>query len=412
MKIDRPTLRRVGFVAPTWPMGELPNGITAYAAHMRSVLERRGIGTRIFSWHCGSLGEDDDVVDLEAWLERRKTQAWHRVLDRYAPHYTRWIDGGDGVAAAIEGRKRQDGVDLVEMEESYGLAGRVKLRSTVPVVIRMHGPGFLTAGPNFGAPDNRLWRTRVRREGQAFRLADGILAPSAWVLERTREHYGLELPQAEVIPNPQPHVEGAGWSLDACDRDLILFVGRFDFLKGGDVIVDAFDRVLEERPEARLWFVGPDSGYKDPEDRVWCVNDYAADRLGSDVSRFRFLGVRPSAELADLRRRALVTVVCSRFDNFPGVALEAMALGCPMVVSRVGGLPEIVDDGRNGLLCERGDPEDLAEKLLELIRAPERAAELGRQAARDGATRYDPERIGDRIVAFYERVLARATSAR
>ena len=82
------------------------------------------------------------------------------------------------------------------------------------------------------------------------------------------------LDAAEVIYPYAAPLTTKSWSLNEADPRLILFVGRFDRHKGGDLIIDAFARVLLEVPDARLWFVGPDRGYIDANGRTWHIEEY------------------------------------------------------------------------------------------------------------------------------------------
>ncbi len=82
-----------------------------------------------------------------------------------------------------------------------------------------------------------------------------------------------------------------------------------------------------------------------------------------------------------------------------------MACGSPLIASATGGVPEIVEDYRNGLLCRAGDPAELAEKLKLLLKDSSLAARLGRQAAADCKENYHPERIARRTLDFYARVM-------
>ena len=84
-------------------------------------------------------------------------------------------------------------------------------------------------------------------------------------------------------------------------------------------------------------------------------------------------------------------------------ATEAMASGCPIVAARVGGLPEIIRDGIDGLLHRGGDPDDLAAQIIGLLENPGRAVELGRQAAARCEQQFYPAAIAARIVDFYRR---------
>jgi glycosyltransferase involved in cell wall biosynthesis len=169
--------------------------------------------------------------------------------------------------------------------------------------------------------------------------------------------------------------------------------------------------VLEAMPDARLWFAGPDQGQFAEGGRRWDLEGFVDDRLpGARASgQVRLLGKVPKSELAGLRRAALVSVVCSRYENFPYAATEAMTMGCPLVASRVGGIPEIVRDGVDGLLHRNGDPADLAAQIVVVMGDPARAADLGRNAAARCAREFHPIAIASRTVDCYRQLLRTTT---
>ena len=171
------------------------------------------------------------------------------------------------------------GIQLFEMEEAFGWARWVRNVVSIPICVRLHGPWFLS-NTEYGAPDNSEYRRRVAKEGRSIAEADAVTAPSQEILERTRAHYGLSLEEAEVIPPPVPPVPlAARWRLEDCDPNLVLFIGRFDRHKGGDLIIEAFSRVLREMPEAKLCFVGPDRGFQPDDGRVIGFQEFVRDRL-------------------------------------------------------------------------------------------------------------------------------------
>ena len=299
----------------------------------------------------------------------------------------------------IEGR----GLQLVEMEEGFGYSLHLQRRLPIPVLVRLHGPWFLNA---MDAPEDDDFRARVRAEGRGIRKAFALSAPSLDVLDRARAYYGLELPDARVIPNAIPTVpEADRWAADEADPDEVLFIGRFDRHKGGDVVIDAFAELARRRPGVRLRFVGPDRGVVDDSGRPWTIEDYLADRLGPDRPRATWMGKQPAGSLAAIRKKAGVVVVGSRYDNFPTTVLEAMAMGCPLVAARIGGIPEMVDDGSNGLLFEPARPSDLADKLERLLDDRALAARLGHQAGLDAARRFSPESVARASELFYREAI-------
>lgn len=125
------------------------------------------------------------------------------------------------------------------------------------------------------------------------------------------------------------------------------------------------------------------------------------------------LGLPPSAldlrgDLADLAavyREADVFVITSEYEGTPNVLLEAMASGLPVVATNVGGVPDVVHDGQNGLLVEAGDEEGLYAALERLLRAPELRSSLGRSAQVYVQANHSLTRLPSMLSALYERAL-------
>ena len=123
----------------------------------------------------------------------------------------------------------------------------------------------------------------------------------------------------------------------------------------------------------------------------------------------RFLG-RVEGVTAEMEQAAAV-VVPSLGEGFGMVALEAAERGRPVIASAVGGLPEIVDDGRTGVLVPRADASALAAAIVDLARDPARAAALGRAARERALAEFSLARCGDRTDALYREALARRASS-
>ena len=405
----------VAYVSPAWPQGVSANGVITYTTCLVETL--RGMGHRPYVLALRKESDSQDAFVVDAWMEGESRPLGRRLVDflghRLAPR--RWwpVSLAASLRSRISYLAREAGVQIVEIEEAFGIARHLGGRTEVPVVVRLHGPWFLVA-PSLGLGRDAPSRRRVWAEGQALRAAAAVTAPSEDVIRRTRQVYGLTLPHAQVIPNPiSPVAETERWNTGQCAAQSILFVGRFDRCKGADMVVEAFGRIAPSHPSASLTLVGPDRGLVDDAGRTWSAETYLTDRLRDNSIRGRvaWLGALPPSQIVELRRRCFVTVVCSRYENFPMVALEAMAFGSPLIASRVGGLPEMVEDGRNGLLCRPGDPDDLAEKILTLFSDSALAARLGRQAGIDAEERYHPRVIAERTLNFYRGVIERTRSA-
>ena len=188
-------------------------------------------------------------------------------------------------------------------------------------------------------------------------------------------------------------------------RPHVLFVGRITPHKGVDLLVRALP------PGARLLVAGSTGHDPRPPERDYPL---LLRRLaeGRDV---RFLGPVSDDELAALYRQAAVLVLPSlertcygrvvRVSELLGLALlEAMASGTPVVASRVGGLPEVVEDGETGFLVEPGNAGELRERLRELLEDRALASRLGRRAREVVLERFTWEACAARCLAGYEQL--------
>lgn len=199
----------------------------------------------------------------------------------------------------------------------------------------------------------------------------------------------------------------------------ILFVGRISPEKGVHVLCDAFERVLERIPDARLDLVG----HLHPAPFEFVVGldrDPVVKRLsrfyrGSYLqglrdglserarTRVRFWGSRPHSELPERYREATVLAFPSVWSEPFGIpTVEAMASGVPVVATRAGGVPEVVEHRRTGLLVAPDDPDALADALLEVLEDPDLAARLGAEGRRRALEHFHWDVIAGRLRAFHE----------
>ena len=408
-EIQRP--KAVAFVVPGWPRQEFPNGIVSYTTHMRAELRRQGIRVFVLAHKMTAPTKDEDVVSVQPSTSNRGVINGYveRIGRRLAPAYTVARRHSSTIVRETQRLQREFGLELVQMEESFGWPRMVVPRCPVPTVVRLHGPWFLV-GVAAGRADKPDSIHRVHCEGKGIAMAAGISTASQVVLERVREHYGLALENAVVIPNAiTPMPADDRWSPSNCEPDRILFIGRFDRIKGGDLVIDGFRHLLSMRPQCRLTFVGPDRGFQDDSGQIHQIKPFIEDRLPGALAdgRIEWLDFQHSDSLATLRRRANVVIVASRFETFPNTLLEAMVTGCPVASSNVGGVNEILQHERNGLIFQAGNAESLALACKRLLEAPEFAARIAHQAGEDCNLKFNPETIASETAAFHQEVIAR-----
>jgi glycosyltransferase involved in cell wall biosynthesis len=236
-----------------------------------------------------------------------------------------------------------------------------------------------------------------------------VSAPSRDVLERTQARNGSQFSLSVVVPNPIRTVPFAErWAPAVADQAAVLFVGRFDRHKGGDIAIDAFARLRASGVMATLVFAGPDSGFLDDSGRRWHLRDYIADRLPDrrDREAIEILASQTPQALRELRRRAAVVVVPSRWEAFGYTLAEAMAQGCPIVASARGAFPEFLEHEKNGLLVGSESGDLWSEAIRRLLVDRELARELGENAAAAATAHLEPSAVANAALAFYSRAIA------
>ncbi|MGH7354923.1 MAG: glycosyltransferase family 4 protein [Candidatus Rokuibacteriota bacterium] len=292
--------------------------------------------------------------------------------------------------------------DIVHTHTSKaGFVGRLAARITrVPAVIHQpHGHVFYGYwGPARTAVFTSLERLAARWTDLVITLTDRGIEEHLARGIGSRELYAT-VPSGvptDALRARAPHRDAArarhGVSPDAF---VIAALGRFVRIKGFDLLVAAWPRVVEALPQARLLLIG------DGPERV--TLEAQARDLGV-AERLRVTGATP--DVAGWLAAADALAAPSRNEGMGRALVEAMALGLPVIGAAVGGIPSVVDDGRSGRLVPPEDPKALAAAVIELGRDPALRARLGEGAVARAES--FSTAVADRaLVAAYE-ALARA----
>jgi glycosyltransferase involved in cell wall biosynthesis len=178
---------------------------------------------------------------------------------------------------------------------------------------------------------------------------------------------------------------------------VIGFVGRLVEEKGILDLLEAAKVVVLAIPNAQFLIVGP---YDD--DKPDALRPDVAERYGV-AANCRFVGMRD--DMPELYALMDVLVLPSYREGFPRAPMEASAMGIPTLVTDIRGCREAVDHGDNGLLFPVGDADALARALIELLGDEGRRAQMGAAGRRIAEERFDEQRVFDRVLSEYERLL-------
>jgi glycosyltransferase involved in cell wall biosynthesis len=280
-------------------------------------------------------------------------------------------------------------------EGAASLLARVVSRSDAKVLVEVHGD-WRTATRLYGSRWRRLLAPVADRVAlAAVRRADGLRAVSGYAARLVEE-----------AGRKADDVFSAFMLLDPFEREPVplpsrpqaLFVGVLELYKNVDGLADAWRLAAREVPGARLVVVG--AGARAP-----LVERLVAE-LPEQTCRERTLTPDGVANALD---ESTLLVLPSRSEGMGRVVVEAMSRGRAVVATRVGGLEELVDDGRTGVLVAPGDTRALADALARLLSDRALAERLG-AAARAAAEshRVTPEEFASHLRTFVEQICSRA----
>lgn len=401
------------------PFNHVVGGSDRYFMEVARLLERAGHGVHRF---CRRHPRNEPSPDSAFFVRGIDTQRGG-VSDALTMIYSR------DAARSLEALLRAHPVDIAHLHIYYGnFSGSIlpvlrrtgtpavqtvhEYKAVCPVSI-FHRDGAICedcdGGHFWRALRHRCNRGSVARSALSMTEAyvtdalgartamDRYIAVCHFQAERLVAH-GLPADRTEVLHNfvdtrdfPQVVRDGP--------PDSIVYFGRIERVKGVDMLLDAFLALpAETRRGIRLRFAGS-GGYADGlRARIQAEADASVE----------YLGFVDGAATEALFNSALCTVLVPNwYENCPMSVLESYARGVPVVASRIGGLPEIVADGEDGLIVGSGNTAELSAALATMISDPQRAVSMGERGRARMQRDFSPEGHVARLTAIFEDVLAR-----
>ncbi len=234
------------------------------------------------------------------------------------------------------------------------------------------------------------------------RMFDQVQAVSSAVRDHTIRAGGLDPAKVVTVPNgiELERIDAAGGGADLRKAlapgggPVVLTIGNIRRVKGVDVMIWAAARVVARYPQAVFLIAG--SVHEPAYERELRA---LVGQLGLERN-VKFLG--KTTQAASLLKACDVFCLPSRSEGMSNALLEAMACRRPSVATRVGGTPEVIEDGRSGFLVESEDDNAVAERILTLLDDPYRARKMGEAARRVVEDRFSAQRMVDRMAMMYD----------
>jgi glycosyltransferase involved in cell wall biosynthesis len=295
-----------------------------------------------------------------------------------------------GCVWAVRKKLRQLQPDIVHGQGTEEYCSVSALLSGFPNVITIHGNMRLIAKVNKVRPLSYPWLA-ARLEGLTVPRSKGVVC----ITHYTQDAVSSLARRTWVVANA---VDSAFFEIKAQPSGvpIILCVGFICLRKNQNAFIRALDP-LAEKLKFQVHFLGqilPGNDYDDEflalvKQRPWCTH----------------LGFADREKLKEHFRRATLVVLPSLEDNCPMAVLESMAAGVPVVAAKVGGVPDLIEDGVTGLFCDPLDPNSMRKAVEAMLNQSAMASEMAKTAKVRAFERFHPNAIATKHVEIYEEVL-------
>jgi glycosyltransferase involved in cell wall biosynthesis len=335
-----------------------------FAALMRS--PRRYLSTLALALRTGTPSPRDRLWHL-FYFGEAMLLLQHCRRARIAHLHAHFADSATDVAMMVTQYRRDQSVDGVECSWSLAVHGSVEFYNVERYALteKIDHANFAVAISDFG-------------RSQLMRLSDGTRWPHIHVVR-----CGID-PSAYVPPSSREDSDNAA---------RVLFVGRLLHGKGLSLLFEAIAELRRRGLDVTASIIGDGPARRELE--------ASARSLGLS-GQVRFEGAVAQEALHAQYARADVFCLPSFAEGIPVVVMEAMAMELPVVTTRIMGIPELVDDGTNGLLVPPGRVDALTETLARLVRAPDERRRIGRAAREKVCAGYDVARSAARMRSVLE----------
>lgn len=273
------------------------------------------------------------------------------------------------------------------------------VRKTI-VIIRSHTPWTILRKyySDYERKGVDAWWA-IDREQYCFNNCDAITTPSHDLKNELINTFNIDEEKITVLPNlvDTNHFTPRYYS----DNEIftILHVGRFEKGKGVETLLDAFILLAKKYPNVHLLNIGPEQGaYLEK-----CKNRLSNENL---LDRVTFAGFISYERLPEKYGIADLVVVPSEiYESFSYTVAQAMACGRSVIASKIGGIPETLGDGNNGLSFKPGNTEELFEKINELYIDEKKRIFLGSNARDYAVNNFSIEVLAPKYIEYYRSLL-------
>lgn len=379
----------------------LRGGIESYTYHMAKALSGHGHTVYIITkdskgnYNKESLGSSIFVHRIS--INEEPLPGFWRI-DRIFPIMN--LRYSIAIAKKVREISKTNKIDVIETPDWLTEGFWLSVIKKYPIVLRLHGYSGLFLRYSRKTLRNKLYKNLVwHMERYLIHHVDGISAVSKNFVTFAEQIWEFKNKDICVIPNsvdtqlfkPSPTISR---------EKAVLFVGRLEENKGIGVLENAIPEVLQSFPDVRFYFAGFDTKRSDNQ------GTWKEHILKQKISRnLVFLGQLETSDLVRYYQKCLICVFPSLFEAGGIVNLEAMASGCAVIASGVGGYAEAIINEEDGILIKPGDSSALSQAIVLLLRNEKLTNKLSLNASKKISAMYEINKNTQDTLKFYEQVI-------
>jgi glycogen(starch) synthase len=395
---------RIAFISYEYPPDTSGGGIGTYIFNVVRLLLVKGYRVSIF---CGTKESSYQIIknNFSVYRVKADTKEDFRVE----------------VVNIFSKVHQQNEFQILESPD-YGADGYLikQLYPSIPYIVKLHTPTYLInyfnnyfyqygRHKNIFHKLNKLFITKIQRnldgddiEYRNVKVANFIISPSRALAIRVSKDWRLKHSSIKILPNPY---QNNIISLDQNSNFIghrVLFIGKLSIIKGLIEFPIIIEKVLEQFPNVKFTFLGEDC-FSHIEGLS--MKDYILRVCNKHLSNIEFTGKLDYNETLNYLSKADILICNSLWENFPNIILESLHSGKVIIATKVGGIPEIIQNGKNGYLVPPKSAKKVAAKIIYCYKNPHIMMKIQNNAKQSGRGYEYKNQLGHKIDLFYQSIL-------
>lgn len=396
---------KVALLSFEYPPETGNGGIGTYSRNLALGLKEIGIDVHVISGAKSVKNEtylDNDGIKITRCRLGRPYSYGFHAIGKFGGWCSNRLENAFTMYKTFKNLHNRYNFDVVEMPECGAEGLLVNNLTTVKTVVKIHTPLYFLGIYNDAM--SKDLRIASYFEYIGIKKAGILTSPSKFMAYKIKNDLNLKN-NIHVVPNGlnigeidckrKENFEFRKNFNIPKDSQVILYSGRLEFWKGVSIFEKVIPKIIKEFPNVFFVLAGRESlGYN---------NNNLIKKLKElgIIEKVIFLGQVPYDDLLTILSQIDIYVAPSIHDNFPYSCLEAMASSCPIVSTTAGGIPEMIENGKSGILVEPDNAEAFSNAILSFLESPEKRVVFGKNARKRVEENFDYITIAKKTLNIY-----------